>query len=434
MIKLLLSNPLITGLMPVKFQFLDSIFGSPPSPPPAPDYTGAAQATAQGNLDAARAAAAANRVNQYTPYGSLEYSQSGQDQYGNPTWSARTNLSDVGQQLLNTQNQTSLGLGQTINTQLGQVQNTMGNGFNPQTGPITTNAGQANLNANYQTNPNYASGMQGWDQANQILQARLQPQMAQDRESQNAALANQGIVAGTKAYDNAMRTFNQGQNDLLTNSQLAGQQIGNSLFNQGITGGQFSNQALGQQNATNQQQFANQVTNANLGNQAQQQQYNQAMTNYNMPLNTLSALRSGAQVQNPTFQNVPQQATTSGPDLLGATTALGNYNLGTYNAQQAANSNLTGGLLGLGGTLGAGYLMSPTCDIRTKENIKQIGYLNNGLPLYEFEYKQEFKDDPLAGKGKFMGVMAHEAEAFMPEAVSTRPDGYKMVDYGILNG
>ena len=412
----------------------DTLFGSPPSPPPAPDYVGAAQTTAAGNLAAAQAATSANRVSQYTPYGSLVYTQNGVDSQGNPTWRADTSLNSTGQQLLDTQNQTSLGLGQTINAQLGNVQQTMGQGFNPQTGPITTNAGQANLNANYQTNPNYASGMQGWDQANQILQARLQPQMAQDKESQAASLANQGIVQGTKAYDNAMRTFNQGQNDLLTNSQLAGQQIGNSLFNQGITGGQFSNQALGQQNATNQQQFANQVTNANLGNQAQQQQYNQAMTTYNMPLNTLSALRSGAQAQNPTFQNVPQQATTSGADLLGATTAAGNYNLGTYNAQQAANSNLTGGLLGLGGTLGAGYLMSPTCDIRTKENIKQIGYLNNGLPLYEFEYKKEFKDDPLAGRGRFMGVMAHEAEAFMPESVSTRPDGYKMVNYEVLNG
>jgi len=40
---------------------------STPAPPPAPDYAGAAQQTAQGNLEAARATATANRVNQYTP-------------------------------------------------------------------------------------------------------------------------------------------------------------------------------------------------------------------------------------------------------------------------------------------------------------------------------------------------------------------------------
>jgi hypothetical protein len=413
MIKLLLQNPLITSLMPVRFHFLggiiDTFFGGPPPPPPAPDYTGAAQATAQGNLDAARAASAANRVNQYTPYGSLEYTQSGTDQYGNPTWSATTNLNGVGQQLLNNQNQTSLGLGNTINAQLGQVQNTMGQGFNP-TNPNT----QTSLGSNYVTNPNYASGMQGWDKANQILQARLQPQMEQDRESQNAALANQGIVQGTKAYDNAMRTFNQGQNDLLTNSQLTGQQIGNNLFNQGIQGGQFTNQSL--------------INQGNFQNNAQQQSFNQDLTKYNIPLNTLSALRSGAQVQNPTFQNVPQQATTSGADLLGAATATGNYNLGTYNAEQARNAANTGGLLSLGGTLGAGYMIS---DIRTKDHIKVIGALASGLPVYEYEYKPEWKDE--AGHGKFVGVMAQEVEILQPEAVITRPDGYKMVNYGVLN-
>jgi len=408
---------------------MGSVFSDPPSPPPAPDYTGAAQATATGNLDAARAAAAANRVNQVTPYGNLNYAVTGADPYGNPTWTATTALNDVGQQLLGTQNAASLGLGQTINAQLGNVQNVMGQGFNPQTAPITTNAGQANLNANYQTNPNYASGMQGWDQANQILQARLQPQMAQDRESQNAALANQGIVQGTKAYDNAMRTFNQGQNDLLTNSQLAGQQIGNSLFNQGITGGQFTNQALGQQNATNQQQFANQVTNANLGNTAQQQQYNQAMTNYNMPLNTLSALRTGAQVQNPTFVNAPQQATTAGPDLLGAVTAQGNYNTAANNAASASQSSLQGGLMNLAGTAGTVAYLS---DIRTKENITPVGVADNGLTVYKYEYKNEFKDNELAGHGVHYGYMAQEVEQVFPYAVHTLNDGYKVVDYGLL--
>jgi hypothetical protein len=306
--------------------------------PPAPDYAAAAKETATGNLDAARAASAANRVNQNTPYGSLNYYQSGTDQYGNPTWTANTTLSEVGQQLLNNQNNTSLGLGSAINSQLGNVQSMMSQGFNPNTNPITTNVGQANL----QTNPNYASGMQGWDKANQILQARLQPQMDQAREQQNVALINQGIPVGSKAYENAMRTFNQGQNDLLTNSQLAGQQIGSNLFNQGIQGGQFSN-------AANQQMFANQLTNANLGNAAQQQQYNQAMTNYNMPLNTLSALRSGAQVQNPTFQNVPQQATTAGADLLGASQMGYNAQMGNFNAQQAQQANLNNGLFSLAG-------------------------------------------------------------------------------------
>jgi hypothetical protein len=59
--------------------------------------------------------------------------------------------------------------------------------------------------------------------------------------------------------------------------------------------------------------------------------------------------------------------------------------------------------------------------------------LPNGLPFYQFEYKPEFKDHPLAGHGKFVGVMAQEVQAVMPEAVINLDNGYLAVDYGKLN-
>ena len=71
-------------------------------------------------------------------------------------------------------------------------------------------------------------------------------------------------------------------------------------------------------------------------------------------------------------------------------------------------------------------------DIRTKENIKAIGWLPNGLPVYTYEYKSEFKDHPLAGHGTHTGVMAQEVEVMYPNAVITLHDGYKAVDYGKL--
>jgi hypothetical protein len=390
------------------------LFGKPPAPPPPPDYRGAAAETAAGNLQAAQSATAANRVNQVTPYGNLSYAETGVDSRGNPTWTATTTLSPAQQQLLDIQNQTSAGLGSAINAQLGQVQNVMGQGFNPNLAPITTNVGRANL----QTRPDYEGGMAGWDRANQILQARLAPQMEQQSNAQAARLANQGIVQGTRAYENAMRTFNQGQNDLLTNSQLAGQSIGQNLFSQGLQGAQFGNQAQ-------QQMFANQMANANLGNTAQQQQFNQALTRYNLPLNTLSSLRTGAQVQNPSFVNAPQQATTSGADMLGATGMNFNAQMGGFNAQAAERNNMMQGLFSLGGA-------AMLSDIRTKENIKQIHWMPNGLPVYEYEYKPEFKDHSLAGHGKFVGVMAQEVEQMYPQAVTTLDNGYKAVNYGLL--
>jgi len=343
--------------------------GPAPSAPAAPDYAGAAQATAQGNLEAARAATAANRVNQITPYGNLDYTISGQDPYGNPTWTAKTSLSDIGQQLLSNQNQTSLGLGSAINAQLGQVQDVMGQGFNPNLPSIGMNPGQSYQDAYMQ---------------------RLAPQLAQGREATTAALANQGIAPGTQAYENAMRQQAIKENDLLLGATTQG---------------------------------------FGVGQQANQQAYNQALTNYNLPLNTLSALRTGAQVQNPSFVNSAQQATTGGADLLGAAQMGYNAQMGNFNAQQAAQQGLNSGLMGLGGTLGAAAIMS---DIRTKENIKAIGWLPNGLSVYEYEYKPEWKEE--AGYGKFIGVMAQEVEMVKPEAVFTRPDGYKMVNYGVLNG
>lgn len=341
--------------------------GPAPSAPAAPNYAAAAQETAQGNLDAARAATAANRVNQVTPYGNLDYTISGQDPYGNPTWTATTSLSDVGQQLLNNQNAASLGLGGTINAALGRVQSTMGGEFNPNLPSTGFDPGQSYQDAYMQ---------------------RLAPQLEQNREATQARLANQGIAPGTQAYENAMRQQSQRENDLLLGATTQG---------------------------------------FGVGSQANQQAFNQEMTKYNMPLNTLSALRSGSQVQNPSFVNSAQQATTSGADILGAAQMGYNAQMGDFNQKQAAQQNFNQGLMGLGG---AGIMAFS--DIRMKENIKQIDWLPNGLPVYSYEYKSEFKD--IAGHGQFVGVMAQEVEMVRPEAVITNPDGYKMVNYGVLNG
>ena len=334
--------------------------------PAAPDYTSAANATAAGNLAAAQAATAANRVNQVTPYGNLNYSQNGTDAQGNPTWTATTSLSDVGQQLLNNQNSTSLGLGSAINSQLGNVQNTMSQPFNPNLPQVGINAGQ-----NYQD----------------AAMSRLAPQLSQQRELLNNQLANQGIPVGSKAWQTAQMNQGQKENDLLAANTTQG-------FNTGLA--------------------------------ANQNAFNQQMTQYNMPLNTLSALRTGAQVQNPTFVNSANQATTAGPDLLGAAGSQYNAAMGNFNSGVAQQANFNSGLMGLAG---AGIAAS---DIRMKENIDPIGVANNGLTVYRFEYKPEFKDHELAGHGFHYGYMAQEVEQVFPYAVKTLDDGYKVVDYGLL--
>src|SRR4051794_4565344 len=96
-----------------------------PSPPPPPDYSGAAQATAAGNKEAAMQAQQANLVNQFTPYGSLTYSQDPTSRFtsGNPSYSGKIDLSEAGQKLLSQSDALSTGLFGAQNRALGQVQN-----------------------------------------------------------------------------------------------------------------------------------------------------------------------------------------------------------------------------------------------------------------------------------------------------------------------
>ncbi|MBE0621756.1 MAG: tail fiber domain-containing protein [Burkholderiales bacterium] len=69
-------------------------------------------------------------------------------------------------------------------------------------------------------------------------------------------------------------------------------------------------------------------------------------------------------------------------------------------------------------------------DRRIKENIASVGEHFLGIGLYLFDYKPEYREQ--WGHGRRFGVMADEVETVMPQAVSTHPDGYKMVDYAML--
>ena len=341
--------------------------GPAPSAPAPPDYRAAAQETAAGNIDAARVATAANRVNQITPYGSLKYDITGSDPYGNPTYTATQSLSPAQQQLLDYQNQASIGLGKLAGQGLGYVENMLQTPFDTSKLPTTG----FNPSQSYQD----------------AYMQRLAPQLQQGREQLQQRLANQGIDIGSEAYNRAMMQQAQRENDLLLGATTQG---------------------------------------FGVGQQARQSALQEQAYLRNEPLNTLSAVRTGAQVQGPQFVNSYNQATTQGPDILGASQMGYNAQMGDFNAKQAAQANLNQGLFSLGGSA---MMMS---DIRLKENIKPVGVMPNGLTLYSFEYVDEIKSHPLAGEGVHVGVMAQEVEQVFPYAVKTLDDGYKVVDYGLL--
>lgn len=265
--------------------------GGKGSQPAAPDYTGAAQATAAGNLDAARAASSANKVNQVTPYGNLNYNITGKDSYGNDLYTATQTLSPAQQQLLNSTNQLNNGLMSTANTGLNYANKALA-----QPGVDTSTLPQVGINPG-----------QSYQDA---IMSRLQPQQDHERQMFQTQMANQGIPEGSEAYTNGLRDFNDQQAATQVQATTQG-------FNTGL--------------AANQNAF-------------QQQSYNQMQ-----PINLINALRTGSQVSQPNYVNVPQQATTAGPDLLGAANSQYGAALGNYNAQQAG-ANATMGTLGsLGG-------------------------------------------------------------------------------------
>ena len=63
-------------------------------------------------------------------------------------------------------------------------------------------------------------------------------------------------------------------------------------------------------------------------------------------------------------------------------------------------------------------------DVRLKHDIVLLGRLNDGLGYYRFVYN--------GGHTAYVGVMAQEVQAIMPEAVTRGADGYMRVSYDQL--
>lgn len=320
------------------------------SPPPAPDYKGAAEATA-----------ASQRVNQYTPYGSQIWSQGPSSQvqtgsfrgtpiYGEQPgqWSSTTTLNPDAQHALNSQMQLSAGLGDLSQQQLGAV------------------------NAKYSQPMGSQSVQDVSDKAYGAMTSRLDPQWDARATQNETRLVNQGLRPGGEAYTNASRDFNNARNDAYQQANLA------SI-------------------------------------QTMPQTYQLESSLYNQPLNTLNAIRSGAQINNPQFGN-----NFPGTNYGAATQQQGNYAQGLYNADIANQNANTQGATGLASAAMLAYALS---DRRLKRDIEKLGDDPRGFGIYRFRYL--WSDDV------HIGVMADEVERILPHAVKDF-SGFKAVNYGAL--
>ena len=367
------------------------------APPPVPDYAGAAQQQGAANIEAARATAMLGNPNIYGPLGSQTISYEGDI----PT--IRQSLTPDAQATLNAQQGVERSLAELGQQGVAQAKTILGTPFNPNLPGIDTSIAESVSPVNQAT---YNAGsaqrsvagptfQQGIDTSGiaampvnagmtgqQAIMSRLQPQLTQNENATRQRLANQGLVTGGEAYENEMRTMGQNRNDLelqaaaqginldaMMNQQGFGQaqaqgQFGNeaqqSQFNAALQNAGMGNTALQQdyqnqlaaqtaQNAAVAQNFNQQLNLAQFGNAAQQQSLEQQLALRNQPLNQITGLMSGSQIQMPQFQGFQPSNVAAAPIYQGVQDTFQGQ-MDQYGIRQQAKNNLTSGLMSLGGS------------------------------------------------------------------------------------
>ena len=274
------------------------------SAPAAPDPAATAAAQATANKEAAVAQSELAMVNQYTPQGKVEYTQRGTSAEGTPQYSATQTYSPEQQALYDLTTQAGQKYGETANAQLDAVRGRLSQ-------PLDFSSLGAAPTMSEATRQSVANSMY----------ERLNPQFDRDRAALETQLANQGITMGSAAYNTAMDEISRSRND----ARLAvDTQAGNEASRL------FSLESAARDRAINEM--------------VQQRQ---------VPLNELSAMLSGSQVQGPQFVSVPT-AQINAPDVMGATYNAYNTQTqaGLANAQmrQAGSNANTSGMYGLLGS------------------------------------------------------------------------------------
>lgn len=331
--------------------------GSSPSPPPAPDPVATAGAQTSENISTALANASLSHVNQTDGQGNtINYSTNGSTPYTDPLNGHVYQIPQYTETTaMSPANQKIYNTNQATQQNIADIGKTQ-----------SANIGHI-LDTPIDTSSNAINGY-----LNKNWQTGFNDTWGQKQKALTQSLADQGINLNDPAYATAQRNFDQSQ-----------------------------------------QEAADTYNNDMYGN-AQQAM----LTARNQPINEVTALMSGSQVQQPNFTSVPQQ-TIPTTDYAGIVNSGYQNQLAAYNAQQANSAATTGGLFGLGSSLLMGGLMRS--DRRLKEGIRKVGRLDNGLIVYAYR----LKGSPV----EQIGLMADEVQKIHPSAVVEAPDGFLRVDY-----
>lgn len=256
---------------------------SSPKMPAQPSVADTVAGQAQQNKDAVGTQQTANMTDQSTPYGTINYTANGLDANGNPSYSAKTQLSPEQQAILN---------------QLQGTQTTLGAAG----GNLATNTAGM-----YSQAPDFSEAAGTQTKINMDRQlGYLQPYFKQQTDNLDNQLRNQGLTPGTPAYDNAIRTVRDNQNQSVMS---------------------FLNNTQGQA-------------------------FNQAQTQYEEPLNTVGKIMGGTQPANLNANlTTTPQVTVAPANQIAAQQNYNTYAQAQYQAQLQQHNAMMTGLFGAGSTL-----------------------------------------------------------------------------------
>lgn len=383
---------------------------------PSIDYKGAAEATAKGNLEAIREQLQANRVNQYTPWGSSTWTNTGR-QFNQSAYD--TAMAAYQQSLAQGQGKGRGGFvkvydGTGSDRDIGTMTPYGGQGSGGLLNGVGKGGGQSGFAP---PNPeDFYSGGDQWeqrielspeqqalfDQYNRLQQGLFGPQndalsRVQQMYSQGfdtsslgaggTPLDMSGLPGAGTVYDPSLNTNNA--TDLIlerVNPQLQqrNEALRAQLAQQGITQGSEAYNRAMMLNAQAENDAYNQASLAGIGlgmqqqglqfgqqqdlqrlaaalqgqqfgqsEQQRQRQFQEQAYLRGLPLQELQALSGGTQVSMPQFSGFAQAGNAGGADYLGAANAQYQADLGRYNADLARQAQFSQGLGRIGGALGS---------------------------------------------------------------------------------
>ena len=386
-----------------------SNFFSPPKPPPAPDYAGAATAQGAANVETAIVEGTMNRPDIFSPYdvtrwtdiGTKEKPRFQADYTLRPEYETqRAKQAQIGGQYLDVAGQRlgELPSGQFDFGALPAYQSTIDTaGFTPlataeDLGDYATRSEASYYNRAY---------------------GRLKPAQDMEKTQLHTQLINSGLPPGSVAYNDAMNRLEMAHSDALT-----------GLAQQSIAEGQRMRTGLATEaQSMRQGQLAEATMMQQMQNQARQQALSEALLGRRLPMEELATLTGSPSIgaagmgTATTGLNVPGTSIAP-PPIFAATQAQGAEGMNRYGQQMAGY----GARMQMLGNLAGGAMAS---DKTLKENIIKVGKSALGFNIYEFNY--------LWSPKRFRGVIAQEVQKIKPQAVLSNIFGHLLVDYSKLD-